>query len=397
MKGENQHLHVLLWAPDGSGLQYSGPGMTAFRLYEAKPPSLLSVELAHGSPNQEQTALYEKHTLIYPLSRSQRSVIPFLYTAKNWLRENAARMDIFHGLQGFHPTVLPALWAQELGVPSVVKLAALRTELVDKGRIKTLLGLARKRRSMLNKISGVIAISEAIIDELLEYGIERERIAHIPNAVRTEIFFPAADDVERASLRAALGLKDLPTIVFSGSIIPRKQPHLLVEALHKIHQNGIEAQLILAGPHRNSVNYYEHVIELIKDLSLQEHVFLPGFVKDMAPLYRAANVFSLPSKSEGLANALLEAMASGLPAVVTNFSGTQELIGDSPRGQIVRTSADEISEALAYYLNNEQASLQAGVAAVKLMNDQYGSAKIMREHIDLFQRIRAGVAATNIF
>src|SRR5690606_11381961 len=117
-------LRVLLWSPKGSGLHYGGPGMAAYKLYSTASPTYWRADLAHGYKKQPHYPVFNKEVLIAPLRRNATSKLRFLRRARSWLKDNYQDYDVFHGLQGVHATVLPALWAQELGMPAAVKLAA---------------------------------------------------------------------------------------------------------------------------------------------------------------------------------------------------------------------------------------------------------------------------------
>ena len=101
-------------------------------------------------------------------------------------------------------------------------------------------------------------MSGAIHDEMVSYGIPEDRVARIPMAVDTDRFRPLDDADAKTALRRDLGLADRPTIVFSGSIGRRKRPHLLVEALGRAHAQGLDGQVVLAGPAKDET-YAEEI------------------------------------------------------------------------------------------------------------------------------------------
>src|SRR5262249_52852990 len=158
---------------------------------------------------------------------------------------HAEQFDIFHGLAAFQTTVEPAYAAQRLGLPSVVFVANHGVEFADKPGLKAILGLPRRRRAMAKQISGLIAMSQAIYDELRSYDIPESKIARIPMGVDTTRFRPSVDAVERQALRGQFGWPDRPTLIFVGGITERKRPHLLVEAIGLLHKRGLECQLAI--------------------------------------------------------------------------------------------------------------------------------------------------------
>jgi glycosyltransferase involved in cell wall biosynthesis len=382
-------VRVLLWSIAGAGLKYGGPGMTAYRMYALADRSRLTVRLAHARADQGDEAPFASQHRVGSISGGMRSQMRFIRSARRWLDAHADEFDVFHGLQGFEITVRPAAYAERLGKPAVVKLAQHRHDLTDKGGLKTLLGVERRRRRLIATLSGVIAISGAIADELREIGVPESKIARIPNGVDTDQFRPAADAAERSAARAAAGWPDRPTIVFTGAVIPRKRPHLLVPGLAEAVRRGVDAQLALVGPETDAA-YSAQIRDRAEQLGVSDRVLWTGFVPTVAPLLRGADVFALPSANEGMPNALLEAMASGLPAVVTRISGTTDLVDDGVHGRLVEPEEPSVSAALADLLADESSRHDAGRAARQRVEDGYSARAVLAAHERLFRRIMAG-------
>ena len=115
-----------------------------------------------------------------------------------------------------------------------------------------------------------------------------------------------------------------------------------------------------------------------------------GFTQDIGPLFRASDVIGLPSANEGMPAALVEAMASSIPSIVTAISGTTDLVIDGQHGRVVTADPAHIAEALAHYLKNpEAARLQGQVARDKVLR-QYSTAVVLQAYERLFRRVMAG-------
>lgn len=366
--------------------------MSAFRLYSRADSERLRVALAHGYPDQAKMPLFFEQHLISPISAHPMSQFLFIRNGVKWIRRNIRRFDVFHGLQGFHLTVRPALEAEKLGIPSVIKLANHKGDLADKPGWRSILGLPQIRRKWIrDRVSAVIAISRDIEDELKGYGIPESKIIRIPNGVDTNLFRPASEE-EKRILRAQLGWPDIPTIVFVGRVNRRKRPHLLVRALRKVLNKGIDCQLILAGPD-GEAEYVESIRESIASLKLSSRVHWVGFTEDVAALYRASDIFALISENEGMPNALLEAMATGLPAVVTQISGTSDLIDHDQTGIFVEPDADEVAEAFAWLIDHDQQRKCFGTEARGKVLREYSVDAVLRRHEELFCRLLSGGVA----
>jgi glycosyltransferase involved in cell wall biosynthesis len=96
--------------------------------------------------------------------------------------------------------------------------------------------------------------------------------------------------------------------------------------------------LILGAPHDPAT--YAELCDLVKALGLEENVRFVADIEDVYPVLQQTDVFCMLSRSEGLSNALLEAMACGLPCVTTRVGGNPELIRDGVNGFLVESGDD---------------------------------------------------------
>lgn len=102
----------------------------------------------------------------------------------------------------------------------------------------------------------------------------------------------------------------------------------------------------------------------VRTLNLGQHVFMEGFQEDVRPYLLASDAFVLASHKEGLPFAVLEAMACGLPCVVTNVGGNAEAVAHNVNGLVVNAgSPDEVAEAVSYLLAHPKERAQMSQAA----------------------------------
>jgi len=381
-------IRVLLWSPGGAGLHYGGPGMTAYRLYAADTTNRFRLTLAHGYADQSDYERFDAHHLVHPLGNTAWSQWRFVTSAERWLDQHAGQFDVFHGLQGFDLTVAPAVAARRRCLPTVVKLAAHQSDLADKSGWRALLRRPARRRRLIHELDAVIAISNAIADELLSYGLPESRIARIPNAVDTEQFQPA-DENERVATRRQLGLDDRFTVLFVGTLSRRKRPHLLAEAAAELLGTGVDLLAVFVGPHHEP-DYLKQIETLFANTNAADRFKLVPFTENIAPWYRAADVFVLPSKSEGMPNAMLEAMSSGLPCIGTPISGITDLLADGGRGTVVEPEAGALADAIRRYADDAATRAAHGSAARQHVLTQYSTAVALDRHEQLFRSILRG-------
>lgn len=172
----------------------------------------------------------------------------------------------------------------------------------------------------------VQAISEEIAAQLAELGLDPDRIAAIPNGFDPAVFHPAFDS-ERRALRRTLGLQeDRPIVLYVGRFARYKGLADLLAAWPRIASQS-DAECVLSG----FVAYDDPypIPDGIGRVTVREWTSHPEL------LYRAADVFVLPSHVEGMSNALLEAMASGLPVVATRVGAAPEMVEDGVDGLLV--------------------------------------------------------------
>ncbi|HVG02813.1 MAG TPA: glycosyltransferase family 4 protein [Nitrospira sp.] len=165
---------------------------------------------------------------------------------------------------------------------------------------------------------------------------EQEMMAHrtmpalslvtIPNGVDTDLFTPISGETKRPF-----------TFLCVARLIERKGQHHLLQAFAHLRARCDRAlALIFVGTGDADLQ----LRELADRLRIADAVTFKGFLsrEQMPPIYREADVFALPSQQEGMSIALLEAMASGLPVIVTVTGGTAELVTQGQNGEIVAWS-----------------------------------------------------------
>ena len=177
----------------------------------------------------------------------------------------------------------------------------------------------RLMRWALNRASRAVALSRDVAREMEEFGIAGTRIEIMFNAVDTERFH-----VRDRSYAGATRL------LFVGRLTEQKNVTALVEALVRPELAGCCLTLAGAG------DLEAHLRGTAAERGLADRVRFAGLVADMVPVYTEHDVFVLPSLGEGMSNALLEAMASGMPVVCTETSGTADLIRHGQNGLVVR-------------------------------------------------------------
>lgn len=379
-------MNILLWSPNGAGEHYGGPGMTAFRMYkEINNNGNIHTTLVHGSIHQtKKESVFESVIQLGKLSTNRISQIVFLFRARRWLRKNAKKYDVFHGLQGFNTTIYPAKWFEEFsGKPAFVKLVAHKSDLNTNSKFLDLLGNYERRRKAVTQLSGIFAISSSIQQELLSMGMDSNLIYNVSNGVDLETFSPVKNEIEKQELLKKLNLKNRTTILFLGSITKRKNPSILVESIKHLEESGLDCQLVIVGP-VSETEELERVNKAKAILKDPDRIIVRNFVKNTSQYLKIADVFSLISKNEGMPNAVLEAMACGVVVVSTEISGVKDVIKNEINGYLMPPDADASTVALVLKKalttdNSEKVKL-----SLEYIREKHDNKDIAQRHLSIF-------------
>ena len=207
------------------------------------------------------------------------------------------------------------------------------------------------RRAYSPFVSRYVALSGHIESYLVDrVGIGADRVERICNGVDTTRFFPAPDAGRTALPGSPFEAAGSIVVGTVGRLQAVKDQITLVRAFARVRQQGGAAaqalRLLIAGdgPLRGEVEAE------IRRAGLGDVVWLAGERKDVADVMRSLDMFVLPSRTEGISNTILEAMASGLPVIATAVGGNAELVVPGDTGALVPpANPDAIADELMCY------------------------------------------------
>ncbi len=184
----------------------------------------------------------------------------------------------------------------------------------------------------------VIAVSNFVRDDLIrEFGLAPEKTVTIYNGVDLERFRPAADPSERAAIRQKFVVPATARVAaFVGNGFARKGLGFLIEAWPLVAGGAF---LLVAGADRQTDKFARRA----RALNVGARVVFTGPQPNVEAIFHAADVFAMPSLFEPFGNVVMEAMACGLPAMTSAFSGVAELLPPSMRGLRVE-NPDDVGE-----------------------------------------------------
>jgi glycosyltransferase involved in cell wall biosynthesis len=312
-----------------------------------------------------------------PLSRSS-----FLLSFLLWAVVNRRRFHVIHA----HSTsagLTAGLVGAVLRKPVVVKVTGMQA-------VHALVRPQpawRLRRWLLNRTATVVvAVSAEMMRALADAGIGDDRRLLVANGVRPAVLDPAM----RAATKCAwLGPDAGHVVLYVGRLTGVKAPGALLRMWSAMpHRDAATLLIVGDGPLR---------AELEREAAargLGPSVRFVGSHPDVTPFYLIADVFVLPSVTEGLSNALLEAMAAGLPAVASDVGGNREVLEDGVSG-FLADWADTTATATLVAKLLEDAELRRRVGdGARRRAASYAIAAVAERYCRLYETLTAGDLST---
>lgn len=205
---------------------------------------------------------------------------------------------------------------------------------------------ARKMiKEVFGKASHLMAVCQALSDEMIGIGAPKEKVTTLRNGVDLTLFSPS-DNAQQLKQRKELGF-DNKLIVSVGWLIERKGHHLIIEALKNLP--SVTLAIIGSGPDDVKLR------RLAGKLGVEDRVKFIGTQtqQQINQWFKAADAAILASSREGWANVLLEAMASGTPVVATKVWGTPEVVASEDVGVLVERSAKDIADGVRHIFSKK--------------------------------------------
>ena len=288
------------------------------------------------------------------------------------LRAEIAECDVVH-IHGFlfHSSIVALRLARQAGKPLVV------TEHVGFTRYPSpLLNFAQRTafsiftRRFLRSASTVICLNHRVQDWLSEQMSEPGKLRLIPNGIDLTQFRPASPE-EKQEARLRLGLSpERPVVLFVGRFVPKKH----VERLLIPFDGSFE--LVLCGPDLPEGNH-----------KAVRHICVPP--SEMPMVYRAADVFALPSEGEGFPMSVMEAMASGLPVVVCRDRAYEGQV-DETEVQQTDVDADAFHGVIKDLLKDSARRARMGGAARRRAVADFSVDRSTARHVEIYERAIGG-------
>ena len=287
------------------------------------------------------------------------------------------RPDVIHAHELLSPTTTAVTAKRRYGIPVVAKV--LRGGVLgDLAKLEHKLFGRQRMQAYKQEVDGFIVISREIDAELAAWGVGPEKRVFVPNGVDTHRFTPLPP-TDKERLRQELGLAEGETAVYTGRLVAEKCVDQLIGLWPQIREFFSRAQLLVLGTGPEE--------KRLAQLAGPGVRFL-GNVDDVAPYLQAADLFILPSATEGLSNAMLEALAAGLPVIATRVGGAPDIITHQKSGWLVAPNQpDEWREAILTLFKQADWQYYLGQQGRQKVEATYGLAATVSRLVELYGRV----------
>lgn len=226
-----------------------------------------------------------------------------------------------------------------------------------------------------------VCVSQGVADfSVQETGLKPHKISVIPNGVDVEQFATAP-----AANLVPLGISPTqPVVITVGRLEEQKGMTYLLQAAELVLQIRPDCQFLMVGDGHDRAK----LEALAASLGISRSVWFLGSRSDVPSLLKASSVFVLASLWEGMPNALLEAMAAGLPVVATAVEGSRELVQPNVTGMLVApANATELAQAILHVLSTPDDSARFAEAAQQLVGNSFAHSATTGLHDSLYRRL----------
>jgi len=318
--------------------------------------------------------------------KSIRFISIFIYslTLFYYLIINRKKFDILHVHQAFYPAFISYITAKILKKPIVVKIAA-------SGEINDLYLMERNRypfgrlmSKAIKKSNYFVVLNKTSKKELLALGVNDSKISLIPNGV----------DVNKISPKYSYKIAENEKIklIYLGRLSKEKGIDTLIKAINHPEMEKISLEIVGDGP------LFPYLLEISKKTFFPQNITFFGETDNVFEKMNKSDIFVLPSKTEGMSNVLLEAMATALPCIVTAIPGNLEVVQEKNvplKGKYyiakncLLVPPDDV-EALRGAINllskDQDLREKLGKIARKLIEERFSIYQIAERYIKLYQK-----------
>lgn len=253
-------------------------------------------------------------------------------------------------------------------------------------------GLKRKILMLMDSITCACATyinpeSKGVAKDLKEYGITKKKLHLIANGNIRGINLEYYDVTDEVSFEARkIENPSIFTFVYVGRLVKDKGINELISAFSLLTTERDDVRLFLIGPREDSLDPLDE--KTIYSIENNNQIIEFGEQEDVRPFLAAADAFVFPSYREGMPNVVLEAGAMGLPAIVTDINGSNEIIESGKNGVIIPThDIASLYETLKDWSENKSKVQKLSKNSRRMIASRYNQKMIWRATLDVYKQL----------
>jgi len=374
-----------------------GPSQAVLAMVKALREEGIDAEIATTNDNGTQRLeiplnqrIEYEQVPIWFLPRFSPPFKEFIFSAAltRWLWKHIRDYDLIHNhyLFSYASTCAGAIarWYQ---IPYTVRtMGQLSPWALEQSRLKKQLYTFLIERHNLNRAAAIHCTSAHEAQDVRNFGIQTPTVT-LPLGVNLLPDCPEAKQNLHQSYRIP---NQTPIVLFLSRLHYKKRPDLLIQALSQITVQSYDFHLILAGS--GEPDYVNHLKKLVASVGLTKNTSFAGFVtgEDKNLLLQGSDIFVLPSFSENFGVAVAEAMAAGLPVIVTPGVQISPEIAEANAGLVVEGEIETLADAIATLLNSPHLRHELGENGKRLVSHRYSWKVIAQNLISVYTAIIEG-------
>ncbi len=349
-------------------LQYAGRGDLSLDVLTSAPKGGLVKEQFADNVTFYKVGIHKKSLQFWRKSEVIEWLIKAGFHYRRLLREN--KYDLAHAFFGF-----PTGWLCYRSAAKLPYIISLRGSDVPGGHSRLQLDykiLGPVFKAIWKKACILVTPSQALKQRALNF-LPGVNIEVIPNGVDLERFSPAKSPTRPDTLR----------MVTVGRLSATKRMEMLIDAVEILVKDGCKIRLSIVGDGAEQ----NRLGQTISQKKIGHCIEMKGFVgsADMPGIYRDSDIYVSASMQEGMSNAMLEAMASGLPIITTRCEGVDELIADN--GIVLeQAGAVQMAEAIKKFAGDRLLPEKMSLAA-RRQAERFTWPCVAKQYIECYQKV----------
>ena len=377
-------LHVVA----NLSIEWGGPVQVVHGLTEALAKKGIQISIfGPKKRGSDKNIVYPKETnvILFPHDLLSRLWTGHSFSLRKALKNEIGKYDLVHIHEIWHyPHFAAYKAAKYLKKPFIISIhGALEPWCLNHKALKKKMYSNLIQKKILREASALHALTTEEVKNISKF-VNNKNIFLIPNGLNLEEFnnLPPQEDIENLYP----DLKGKKAILFFGRIHPKKGLDILAKSFSSFAKDRENVRLVIAGPDENG--YKSKIKSILKNEDILDKVIFTGTLSgnNKLAVLRSANMFVLPSYSEGFSMAVLEAMACGLPVVITNKCNFPE-VGKYKAGIIIEPDINQLGRELENLISNPDLCKEMGENGKKLVREKFTWDKIVNQMINFYEEI----------